>query len=178
MVSQATRQVPRTTLTPTPTLPGFRSPSSSGVPPAVPPPPVSNDGDGNGHVDSNGEYYNSASDSEDEDSEDEFADEEESVTTSSSNKGKLWDNRLFPEGMKGYSCWDWTNCLAAQEWKCPCLDRRSCISRERLRTEDLLIHRKEQQTSKARSNLRDSARDEMAGHYNASTRSMSRSFVV
>ena len=93
------------------------------------------------------------------------------------NAGKLWGPTQFPEGLKGHACWDWANIQAAQAWTCPCSDRRNCIGSERLKPEELLIHRKECQTTRV-VNRRDAARLQMADHYSSDTRTMSRSFVV
>jgi hypothetical protein len=94
------------------------------------------------------------SDSEDE-GEDEFEGEggeeggADGVASRAPQLGKLWGSEQFPEGSgTTYACWDWANIMAAQEWVCPCKDRRNCIGRERLRPEDLLLHRKEYQTTR------------------------------
>ena len=45
---------------------------------------------------------------------------------------KLWTNAQFPEGTHPMSCnWDMANLQAAQNWTCPCTDRRNCIGSER-----------------------------------------------
>lgn len=94
--------------------------------------------------------------------------------------GELWTTDQFPEGNKGHACWDFANIIAAQEWSCPCTDRRNCIGHERLKREALLIHRKEFQTAYAphHGGLRDCTRDLLAEHYCKHTKKFSRSFVV
>jgi hypothetical protein len=131
-------------------------------------------------------------DSGDEEPESEYSDEEDlseddsgaeeegacqvnQKTTSST--GKLWSAKQFPEGTKGHACWDWANIKAAQAWECPCTDRRNCIGAERIRPEDLLVHRKQRQTT-ATVNSRDAARLSLAEHFSSLTKSFSRSFVV
>ena len=96
---------------------------------------------------------------------------------SGGSSGKLWGPAQFPEGTRGHAEWDWHNIKAAQEWSCPCKDRRNCIGPERIRTEDLLVHRKEAQTQLS-ANRRDTVRSKLGGHYNKSTKSFTRSFVV
>lgn len=94
--------------------------------------------------------------------------------------GKLWTRAQFPEGNKGHCCWDWSNIQAAQKWKCPCVDRYSCIGIDRLKPEELLFHRKEFLTRVAghEGGRRDSTRIRLAAHYNQRTGCFSRSFVV
>ena len=85
--------------------------------------------------------------------------------------------QYYSLGHKAHACWDWTNIQAAQKWCCPCRDRASCISKERIRPEDLLIHRKDVQVG-LQTNARDAIRNQLAEHYNKSEKSFSRSFVV
>lgn len=94
--------------------------------------------------------------------------------------GELWSADQFPEGTRNHACWDWSNICAAQQWSCPCADRRNCIGEERLKPEALLIHRKEFQTSVApfRGGLRDCTRQVLEEHYCKESQTFSRSFVV
>ena len=63
--------------------------------------------------------------------------------------GKLCGPAQFPEGNGSNACWDWGNILAAQKWCCPCTDRKNCIGMDRLKPEELLLHRKEYQTTRS-----------------------------
>jgi hypothetical protein len=100
------------------------------------------------------EHTSDDSDSADEEVEGEEGEEGEEggadgVRPENPQLGKLWGSAQYPEGCKNdYACWDWANILAAQEWCCPCRDRRNCIGRERMRPEELLWHRKEYQTTR------------------------------
>eukprot|EP00965_Chrysotila_dentata_P028632 951606-Pleurochrysis_carterae.AAC.1 len=51
---------------------------------------------------------------------------------------KLWSTAQFPEGMKDAYNSDIDNLVAAQSWCCPCEDRGSCISSDRIRLEHLV----------------------------------------
>lgn len=92
----------------------------------------------------------------------------------------LWSREQLPEGTSGHACWDWANILAAQDWCCPCRDRRNCIGRERMKPEQLLLHRKEFQTSVApfHGGLRDCTRGLLEEHYSKASKAFTRSFVV
>ena len=95
--------------------------------------------------------------------------------------GKLWTKKQFPEGTTGAANWDMANLVAAQEWTCPCSDRRNCIGSERLpKVLDLYEHRKQFQTtcSSNGGGKRDVARVSMSQHYSQGSGTMSRSFVV
>lgn len=102
------------------------------------------------------------------------------TSTSKATSKPLWSREQFPENTKGHACWDWVNIQAAQAWSCPCEDRRNCIGADRIKPEELLIHRRDFQTSIARNEggLRDSTRKRLAAHYNQDSKSFSRSFVV
>jgi hypothetical protein len=77
------------------------------------------------------------------------------------------------------ACCDLGNLTAAQEWVCPCSDRRNCIGAERLNVLELYEHRKKfQGCHRSGGGLRDAMRDKMADHYSVESRSLSRSFVV
>eukprot|EP00965_Chrysotila_dentata_P020099 664903-Pleurochrysis_carterae.AAC.1 len=46
---------------------------------------------------------------------------------------KLWNNDLFPRGMKGANNYEMENLLAVQsDWQCTCRDRDSCLSPDRI----------------------------------------------
>ena len=117
--------------------------------------------------------YDSEDDAENE------ADAENGKGSSSKDAGKLWTKAQFPEGITGAANYDIANLTAAQDWTCPCSDRRNCIGVGRLDVVQLYQHRKDFQTTCASSGgKRDTARASMAGHYNSASRTMSRSFVV
>ena len=101
------------------------------------------------------------------------------ATGSSKGAGKLWTRAQFPEGVNGAANWDLKNLLVAQNWTCPCADRRNCIGSERLQVTELYAHRKEFQTKAAGDvGKRDATRASMAQHYCSTNRTLSRSFVV
>ena len=94
---------------------------------------------------------------------------------------KLWTNAQFPEGTHPMSCnWDMANLQAAQNWTCPCTDRRNCIGSERgLGVLQLYELRKTFLTTcSTAGGKRCSLEREMRGHYSSATSSFSRSFVV
>eukprot|EP00965_Chrysotila_dentata_P262409 6214561-Pleurochrysis_carterae.AAC.1 len=97
-----------------------------------------------------------------------------------SGAGKLWTKAEFPEGMKGPANYDMMNLLAAMNWKCPCQDRGSCLSADRVTVVDLYEHRKAFRTEAVRSHggFRDKFRVILQAHYSTEARSFSRSFVV
>ena len=92
--------------------------------------------------------------------------------------GKLWSTAQFPEGTTGARNWELANLHAAQSWDCPCPDRKNCL--DRMTILELYEYRKQFQTVTAPQGggQRDACRRELEGHYNASTRSFTRSFVV
>eukprot|EP00965_Chrysotila_dentata_P167138 5519771-Pleurochrysis_carterae.AAC.1 len=45
---------------------------------------------------------------------------------------KLGRKAQFPESMNGVAIWDMDDLRATQEWKCPCRDRSSCLSSDRI----------------------------------------------
>ena len=95
--------------------------------------------------------------------------------------GKLWTKAQFPEGVTGHANWDIGNLKAAQAWECPCPDRRNCIGNERLPREHLYEHRKAfrmKALAPGGDGLRDSSRIRQAEHFDAASRSFTRSFVV
>ena len=131
--------------------------------------------------------------SEDEDAEEEYDEpEDEYGDDSLENRAqgqaprsqappKLWTNAQFPEGVRPLAAnWDMANLSAAQEWACPCLDRRSCIGAERgLTLIHLYEHRKKFLTTCNNSGgKRDAMRADLAAHYSTTNKSFSRSFVV
>ena len=68
------------------------------------------------------------------------------------------------------------NLRAAQEWECPCRDRFSCLSPDRLDEGPLYEHRK---ACRLRNGCgRDHLRTEMQQHFGKETDSFSRSFVI
>jgi len=93
---------------------------------------------------------------------------------------KLWTADQFPEGITGAWNWDLENLKAAQEWECPCLDRRNCIGSERISVLELYDYRKNWRLSVApnEGGQRDCARKELDGHKDGETKTFTRSFVV
>ena len=124
--------------------------------------------------------------SDDSDDSDEPSGDEKGSTTSAAQvtpapQVKLWTNAEFPEGVTPHSCsWDMANLLAAQNWTCPCSDRRNCIGAERgLTVLQLYDHRKGFLTTcNSTGGKRDTIVSEMRGHFSTGTGSFSRSFVV
>lgn len=93
--------------------------------------------------------------------------------------GKLWTKAVFPEGMHGPANWDVANLRAAQQWQCPCADRISCISEDRVPLLHLYEYRKAFRTSaKGQNGYRDACRTELEAHYDEVSRSFARSFKV
>ena len=128
------------------------------------------------------ESNDNGSGSEAEESADE-ADEVEAGASSagtSSNSGKLWSAKQFPEGMSAAHNWDQDNLIAAQKWECPCTDRSSCISADRIQLTELGWYRKgfRLKHKGVSGGLRDACRREMMEHYDKVTSSFTRSFVV
>ena len=95
---------------------------------------------------------------------------------------KLWSKAQFPEGVRPLAAnWDMANLAAAQEWECPCLDRRNCLAADRgLTLIHLYEHRKNFLLTTCNNNggRRDATRAQLSAHYSNSTKSFSRSFVV
>ena len=120
--------------------------------------------------------------SDDSDDSDEPSGDECVPSTTSAAQVKLWTNAQFPEGMTPLANnWDMANLSAAQDWTCPCSDRRNCIGAERgLTVLQLYEHRKGFLTTcNSTGGKRDSFVSEIRGHYQHwHTRSFSRSFVV
>ena len=110
--------------------------------------------------------------------------EDETITAErgqSSAPAKLWTTEQFPEGIskKGNNC-DPANLHAAQQWHCPCKDRESCLSSDRVPIfPQLYEHRKAFQTTyQERGGKREALAANMKEHYSAENRCFSRSFVV
>lgn len=102
-------------------------------------------------------------------------------TVSSAPQVKLWTNAQFPEGTSPVSSnWDMANLSAAQDWTCPCLDRRNCIGAERDLTVLQLYELRKGflTTCSGTGGKRYSLASEMRRHYSTATHSFSRSFVV
>ena len=120
-----------------------------------------------------------------EDSESSDGGEDSTVPSTSARKsksstrggGKLWSSAQFPEGTQGSNNWDLTNLKAAQEWVCPCKDRRNCIGQERLPVTELFEYRKHFRTT-ASEGLRDANRRQMEAHFDGRSKNFTRSFVV
>ena len=95
------------------------------------------------------------------------------------SSGKLWSKAEFPEGcVPIQACWDMENLRAAQAWTCPCADRDSCISEDRLKLLELYEYRKHFQTTCANGGgKRDATRKELQQHADAAGNT-TRSFVV
>eukprot|EP00965_Chrysotila_dentata_P122485 4048066-Pleurochrysis_carterae.AAC.1 len=97
-------------------------------------PPAADDGGNDESADSeadedNGEEY-AASEREDGCEDEERAPARPRGT---SRYKKLWNNDLFPRGMKGANNYEMKNLLAVQsDWKCTCRDRDSCLSPDRI----------------------------------------------
>eukprot|EP00965_Chrysotila_dentata_P227228 6195870-Pleurochrysis_carterae.AAC.1 len=71
------------------------------------------------------------------------------------------------------------NLLAAQAWRCPCVDRDNCLSDDRIKILDLYEFRKLFQfTAPRRGGKRDLMRSKLEAHYSHEEKSFSRSFVV
>ena len=124
-----------------------------------------------------------ASDAEDYDKDGDDVEETAHVAAGSSAKRsssvKLWSKGQFPEGTDGASNYDLANLQAAQEWECPCTDRRNCIGSERVNVLKLYDHRKAFRTTAAQhGGLRDANRLQLEAHYDRSARCFTRSFVV
>ena len=120
---------------------------------------------------------------EEEDEDEQGSDDEDEPGSArparSSASRKLWSALQFPEGMSGASNYDLANLMAAQRWECPCKDRVSCIGQERLKTMELYEFRKAFRTTAATlGGMRDASRKDMAGHFDASSGTFSRSFVI
>lgn len=100
--------------------------------------------------------------------------------SSGASSGKLWGVDQFPEGTDGCWNWDMANLEAAQAWECPCLDRKNCISSDRLSVLELYDYRKTWRLSVApnEGGQRDCARKELDGHKDGQTKTFTRSFVV
>ena len=94
-------------------------------------------------------------------------------------KRKLWSKQQFPEGTVGAASYELTHLKAAQEWACPCKDRQSCISSARVGILELYEHRKHFRTTAAQhGGLRDANRLQLQAHFDGSSKSFTRSFVV
>lgn len=93
---------------------------------------------------------------------------------------KLWSRVQFPEGTTGHKNWDLANLSAAQDWTCPCPDRRNCIGSERLHNIlDLYEHRKQfRSTAHTRGGYRDACRQDLQQRYEIATKSFIRAFKV
>ena len=111
----------------------------------------------------------------------EDAEEEEPSSGGARNSGgKLWGTELFPSGVHGAANWDLANLAAAQKWECPCKDRTSCISAERMpNVLELYEYRKTfQLTAHKDGGLRDGCRKELDSRRDPTTNSFTRSFKV
>ena len=106
--------------------------------------------------------------------------EDDEAAVDRGKNGQLWTKAEFPEGMTGFKNWDLENVKAAQEWECPCPDRRNCIGGERMGLLDLVFYRKNWRLSVApnEGGLRDSCRKEMSGHFDEATKQCTRSFRI
>ena len=111
---------------------------------------------------------------------DDEGDVQASTVKGSSSAGKLWSSAQFPEGTTGAQNYDAANLKAAQDWSCPCPDRRNCIGQERLpNIFELYEHRKRfRTTAQTRGGLRDANRTELNQHYSSASKQFTRSFVV
>eukprot|EP00965_Chrysotila_dentata_P244232 6205843-Pleurochrysis_carterae.AAC.4 len=84
---------------------------------------------------------------------------------------KLWSKaEQFPSGCKGPLCYDFVNLFAAQNWECPCTDRASCLSPDRLKGQEIYEHRKDFQLSAPGKNgKRDCMRNLFEQHFSRDT---------
>ena len=131
--------------------------------------------------DSDGEGAYDAADADGADAADaDGANESATAAPALASRQKLWTNREFPEGVTPLqSNWDMANLIAAQNWTCPCTDRTSCISADRLTVLQLYEYRKHFLTTcKQRGGKRGALASDLKGHYSSANRSLSRSFVV
>lgn len=93
--------------------------------------------------------------------------------------GKLWSTAQFPEGTSGSGNYDLANLMAAQEWSCPCPDRKSCIGADRISVLELYDHRKDfQTTAQTHGGYRDAIRKALEQRYDAQSKSFIRAFKV
>jgi hypothetical protein len=133
---------------------------------------ASNDGDDTDDDD----YLNDDGDDDDGD----MGDKQEN-SKSGSAPPKLWSNSQFPEGVVPPAAnWDMANLAAAQDWSCPCADRRNCIGAERgVSVLHLYEHRKLFLTTcKSKGGKRDALRAQLAEHFSSADKRLTRSFVV
>ena len=91
--------------------------------------------------------------------------------------GKLWTKAQFPEGMKGPSLFHFGNLQAIQSWSCPCKDRLSCISPDRVNVVELYEARRNFHKDVDNSR-KDKARTLMEAHYQQDQKRFTRSFVI
>ena len=82
--------------------------------------------------DEDNEDYNAGGCSESSGGESDEGDSGESRARAKPAASKLWSSAEFPEGTLGGKNYDMANLRAAQNWTCPCKDRRNCIGQERL----------------------------------------------
>eukprot|EP00965_Chrysotila_dentata_P263341 6214813-Pleurochrysis_carterae.AAC.3 len=111
------------------------------------------------------------------------ADKDETGSAPARRARKLWSNILFPEGVNGPENYELGNLIAVHEtWLCPCSDRESCLSSDRVNLTALYEYRKKFRTqgkSDGRGGgYRDSFRRILEQHYSRETNSFSRSFVI
>lgn len=102
-----------------------------------------------------------------------------SAGSTNSNSGKLWSLIEFPEGTKGCANYDMANLQAAQQWACPCIDRRSCIGLERLSLLQLYEHRKHfRTTAHLQGGYRDACRKALEERFDKENGTFIRAFKV
>lgn len=95
------------------------------------------------------------------------------------SSGKLWTSKQFPEGTQGSSNFDLANLMAAQDWVCPCSDRKNCIGIDRLSVLELYDHRKDfQTTAQTQGGFRDATRKALQLRFDVTTNSFIRAFKV
>ena len=103
---------------------------------------------------------------------------EQSEAPAGRRSRKLWTNAQFPDGYSAGFISSMSNLVAAQEWSCPCPDRRNCIGAERLDIFKLYEFRREFRQRSVRSSMRDAMRMELQTHYDERMGTFTRSFVV
>ena len=91
---------------------------------------------------------------------------------------KTWSSKEFPDGYEPGYVSSLRNLNAAQEWSCPCHDRRNCIGAERIDVLQLYEFRRAFRDKYKKPEFRDAMRRDLEGHYDAASGVFTRSFVV
>ena len=102
----------------------------------------------------------------------------EAIEVPRTAKLKPYASAQFPDGYHpGFVC-SMDNLKAAQDWSCPCHDRRNCIGQERIDIFKLYEFRKAFKGAHNNASLRDAMRAELQAHYDEAGGGFTRSFVV